>query len=986
MAILNLHIKYKIIFLLIWVTLISNKVIPQKSLSITGDDVLTSQQFPVYHFGIENGLPISNIADIKIDAYSIPHIIHFSGISRIIGKEIVDINHSNFNNIDGYSKLDFNEKNQLTYSNYLGFKTIDQAGQVIDSISFNQTEYIILGKIDAGYLCYSLDKGVILLNKNREEKILLDKKINFSSHDFYTINYKTLILSVNEGIYRISQDEENLFIPYKGSKQSGILKNKNEYVFFEDKKIKSLDFSTGKVSEKGKIPGNITSDIIGKRIHWKDDIWLITSQDKVYAFDIKKYTFLYEIKNLLGESLTKGGNITLIDIDDYENIYLGTIKDGIFKIPLSLKAIKYYSTGSPEDTFSKNVYKTKSGKIITINFYSQVSIFDQSLKLTHRFKPIPNETNRLVSFSEISENKYLALYSDYSNYLIVTIKGDNYEVERKSIPQKINQAYYSKELSNDNEFIYLLIEDYLVKYHKIRQKIDVVRAAPNSIMVGLKKNDSIITMKNATCFIFDNNLQLKDSLTIDYDNFRRDIINFENNQYLIACNDGLYKFDLVRNIYEKYSEIEECVYSVRGDSKQLFASTPNGIVVLKDGKIIDKVAQLDYYTINEFNTNASIQYGNEIYFGGSAGIVQLDSEFEYGKLNETRVYEISTEKRNVSVYHEKNNTFEVLPSERAVKITLYNIGQESSNNLNYQYFIDKKSDNWIDLESNNSFYLSLRPGLHKIYYTSSTSYDKDAIKEDFIILNIKTYWYNSLWFKTLLFLVFLGILFYAFHSYRKLQFNKKIKELEFNQLLNSEKQTISRDLHDNIGIQMSLIKRNLDFIHEHFFSLKSEKIRSKVKKLSDTATLANTALRDAIWAYKKQAFSIGEIIDRLYSLQHKMNEGLKDDRKIIISNNLNDSSTILPPTKALNLYRIIQEALHNVLKHSEATETIVTINESLEAYTFEIKDNGKGFDIEKVELGNGINNMKERAKESEIDIIFQSIIDKYSLIRLHLKK
>ena len=70
----------------------------------------------------------------------------------------------------------------------------------------------------------------------------------------------------------------------------------------------------------------------------------------------------------------------------------------------------------------------------------------------------------------------------------------------------------------------------------------------------------------------------------------------------------------------------------------------------------------------------------------------------------------------------------------------------------------------------------------------------------------------------------------------------------------------------------------------------------------------------------------------------------------------------LAPATALQLYRIIQEALHNALKHAEASEILIQLNGEKDGYSILVEDDGKGFDTTKVTDGNGLENMQKRAE------------------------
>jgi signal transduction histidine kinase len=65
----------------------------------------------------------------------------------------------------------------------------------------------------------------------------------------------------------------------------------------------------------------------------------------------------------------------------------------------------------------------------------------------------------------------------------------------------------------------------------------------------------------------------------------------------------------------------------------------------------------------------------------------------------------------------------------------------------------------------------------------------------------------------------------------------------------------------------------------------------------------------------------------------------------------------------LNLYRIIQESLQNVVKYAEADVVKIIFGEQSESFILQIIDNGKGFDSEQAKDGNGLNNMQRRCEE-----------------------
>ena len=94
-----------------------------------------------------------------------------------------------------------------------------------------------------------------------------------------------------------------------------------------------------------------------------------------------------------------------------------------------------------------------------------------------------------------------------------------------------------------------------------------------------------------------------------------------------------------------------------------------------------------------------------------------------------------------------------------------------------------------------------------------------------------------------------------------------------------------------------------------------------------------------------------------------------------IQTNLNDNN--ISKDLATNIFRVYQEALTNITRHSEATEIETTLNETTNSIVLTIKDNGLGFDFEEVKYKNslGLVGMKERALlfKGEVNIISEKL-------------
>ena len=88
--------------------------------------------------------------------------------------------------------------------------------------------------------------------------------------------------------------------------------------------------------------------------------------------------------------------------------------------------------------------------------------------------------------------------------------------------------------------------------------------------------------------------------------------------------------------------------------------------------------------------------------------------------------------------------------------------------------------------------------------------------------------------------------------------------------------------------------------------------------------------------------------------------------------------------EGINIYRTIQEALNNAIKYADATEISIHVNAVNERMNILISDNGKGFDRDAIELGNGILNMQKRIEDIGGTFVIHSELLKGTQITISL--
>lgn len=151
-----------------------------------------------------------------------------------------------------------------------------------------------------------------------------------------------------------------------------------------------------------------------------------------------------------------------------------------------------------------------------------------------------------------------------------------------------------------------------------------------------------------------------------------------------------------------------------------------------------------------------------------------------------------------------------------------------------------------------------------------------------------------------------------------------------------EKERISRDLHDHVGSQLTILSTGLEnatYLAEHK-TLDAEKIEN----LNQNTKQAIQSLRDSIWASQSEEISIEGFKNRLKDyLQKSIPETLEWEVNLI-----NSKDQILNSETALTAFRVIQEAIQNILKHAKASEIGIQIEADHQKISIWVSDNGIG--------------------------------------------
>ena len=172
-----------------------------------------------------------------------------------------------------------------------------------------------------------------------------------------------------------------------------------------------------------------------------------------------------------------------------------------------------------------------------------------------------------------------------------------------------------------------------------------------------------------------------------------------------------------------------------------------------------------------------------------------------------------------------------------------------------------------------------------------------------------------------------------------------------------ERQQLARDLHDAVSQTLWTISLIADVLPTVYVEEREEGTRllTRLRQLTQGAlTEMRALLMELRPAALKQA--------RIEELLRQLVEGAMSRKKVKIAF-LVDGTCIPPANVQEVVYRVAQESLNNIVRHSDASRASVHIGGSESAVELRIQDNGKGFDLESASSEHlGLRIMKERAE------------------------
>lgn len=958
-----------------------------------------------FSYNVNDGLLQSTIADIAIDKNNFCWISFPNGIQKFDGKNFIYIPVQPGLPDDKFVTFLKCNNGDLLLSHSAGIsKYIIDANrlqQVYNNKSPAKNPSRFIGQ-DGAIIYFCTDYGSIIGLNSNDFKIISEKSINIESPATKFDNgVKFSDNIINHTVAFLMQEKLFLWDLQKGKLQATSvinsnmnifllrLKNKNEVLFCGNKTNNALstyNFLSKKTSIQ-LLAGKSNLDYGRCCILPWGNKTLISFDNKLYETDATLQELKSELVNFQNNPIAGSGSIAKIATDNFGNLYLQTVTAGLKKLIRNNYPIKYYGTEKKEENFIISILpEKKKNRIIAGTFGYGILIFDTLQRLVKHIKTIPTtkvpfSPNQII---KVNNNKYLIFCAgekniwlsneDFSKMVPITVKSE-LPLNKRGVSYFGNKLFTTEAgaMVQSQSMIYKVnLANYVASEHLITD---------HYTMSGLHFNNSIITHCNDELIFMDAaSLSVTKRIAFKNTGFVRCFATDNKNQIYIGSNKGIFKMDSSGQILKQYNKqsglADECIYAICFDKDGfLWCSTNKGILKLNAEKTLVQLSKEDGLQENEFNTNvvAKAEDG-ELFFGGVNGVSsfhptsinsiadKISLLFTQIKINNKEAY---TDTAAWSI-KEMNLPY----NQNLLAFDFIAVANNNPGQYIYQFKMEGLDKEWIRNDALQTARYFLPTGKYVFKIAASRFFNTDAksLKEIRIIIH-PPFW-ETKWFYIAIGLLLAGIMLYSINRIAKQKYHKKLTELENERTIQLERERISRDLHDSLGAYANAVLYNTELLEkENEFSKRNELMNDLKFASKDIIT----SLRETVWALKKDNYTAQECILRIKNFILPLSRYYTAIHFIIETEEAVDK--LLFHSKALNVVRIVQEAVTNAIKHAAAKN--ISINSYLEnnKWKITVTDDGKGFDYKNMKEdreGNGLYNLKQRAIDSGIELTINS--------------
>ena len=308
------------------------------------------------------------------------------------------------------------------------------------------------------------------------------------------------------------------------------------------------------------------------------------------------------------------------------------------------------------------------------------------------------------------------------------------------------------------------------------------------------------------------------------------------------------------------------------------------------------------------------------------------------------------------IYNRDRKFLEVPPGRHQFEFRYTGLSLVSPDRVQFRYRLEGADEDWVDAGTRRFAHYNFLPaGTYRFNVIACNSDGVWNESGDALTLKILPHFYETLWFRVLVGLMVIGLVAGAVWYSVARRLHRKMEHLARQQAVERERARIAKDIHDDLGANLTLIAVLGDLA-------KQEKTVERIEKMAGTARQAVKSLDEIVWAVNPRNDTLAHLID--YTGQFAVDYLRAAGVRCLLDVPEQAPAREVPTNVRHNVFLVVKEALQNIVKHARATEVWLRINATEQGLKIVIEDNGGGFERAPEDpLADGLRNMRQRMAE-----------------------
>jgi signal transduction histidine kinase/ligand-binding sensor domain-containing protein len=323
----------------------------------------------------------------------------------------------------------------------------------------------------------------------------------------------------------------------------------------------------------------------------------------------------------------------------------------------------------------------------------------------------------------------------------------------------------------------------------------------------------------------------------------------------------------------------------------------------------------------------------------------------------TGVYGNVTAGRNVIDLAKPGAELRLPPGHHRLEFDFAALSFTAPENIQFRYRLAGVDTHWIQVEDlHNAIYSQVAAGHYQFQVTACNSDGVWSPVTMSVAVSIAPFYWQTWWFRVGVFLALVGLVRYI----SVWRFRVKLQMLEQQAALDKERMRIAKDLHDDLGTQLTRIVLLSGLAQRDQAS--SEKNTEHLKKLSAAAQQVINSLDETVWAVNPRNNTLPHLINYIGRFAIEFMKTAEIECHADLPERPPDCA--IPAAVRHNLFLAVKEALNNVVRHANAGAVKLRITATEQMLEITIEDDGCGFaHVPEQDGADGLYNMRHRIEE-----------------------